>query len=250
MSPRARPLSRSLAALLVGLAVLSWPLGAAGAARRVLVSSSAAGRAGRGGNRCWTEGFAAREPGRRAPLDLAPDLLMELVAAGLRGGLSVVDALSCAIARPVSRPTATPVGRRPLARARRAPRPVVGGTRPTAARRRAATVTRRRTSGSSWPGCGPGVPADQAWLDPPDELDRLARAMVLAELSGAPAAEVVARAARDARTRRAERVELGAARLGSGWCSRWGWPCCRVSCCSRSRRSCSVWRRRCSRPSG
>ena len=59
-----------------------------------------------------------------------------------------------------------------------------------------------------------GVPADQAWLDPPGELDRLARAMVLAELSGAPAAGVVTRAAGDARTAAQERVELGAARLG------------------------------------
>jgi tight adherence protein B len=59
-----------------------------------------------------------------------------------------------------------------------------------------------------------GLPADRAWLDPPAELERLARALVLAELSGAPAADVVSRAARDARTAARERVELGAARLG------------------------------------
>jgi pilus assembly protein TadC len=59
-----------------------------------------------------------------------------------------------------------------------------------------------------------GVPAPQAWERPPPRLAALAGAMVLAELSGAPAAAMVARAAADSRAADRERVELAAARLG------------------------------------
>ena len=58
------------------------------------------------------------------------------------------------------------------------------------------------------------MPAELAWDRPPPALVPLARAMVLAELSGAPAAAVVARAAGEARVLARERVELAAARLG------------------------------------
>jgi tight adherence protein B len=59
-----------------------------------------------------------------------------------------------------------------------------------------------------------GLPAEQAWAERPRELEPLARALLLAELSGAPAADVVERAARDVRAQAREQVELGAARLG------------------------------------
>jgi Type II secretion system (T2SS), protein F len=59
-----------------------------------------------------------------------------------------------------------------------------------------------------------GVPAVEAWAAPPPNYGGLARAMVLAELSGAPAAAVVSRAAADVRLARRERAELAAARLG------------------------------------
>ena len=59
-----------------------------------------------------------------------------------------------------------------------------------------------------------GVSGHEAWARPPPELESLARALQLAELSGAPAAAVVARAATDARARARERTELAAARLG------------------------------------
>ena len=49
---------------------------------------------------------------------------------------------------------------------------------------------------------------------PPPDLGSLARALQLAELSGAPAAAVVSRAATDLRARLRERTELAAARLG------------------------------------
>jgi pilus assembly protein TadC len=100
---------------------------------------------------------------------------MDLVASGLRSGLSVVDALACASA--------------------------VGGD-PSAYL--SAVVARLRV----------GLPAQLAWDRPPPPLLPLARAMVLADLSGAPAAAVVARAADDARAQMRERVEQAAARLG------------------------------------
>jgi Flp pilus assembly protein TadB len=59
-----------------------------------------------------------------------------------------------------------------------------------------------------------GVPAVEAWAAPPPDYGGLARAMILAELSGAPAAAVVSRAAADLRAARRERAELAAARLG------------------------------------
>jgi pilus assembly protein TadC len=59
-----------------------------------------------------------------------------------------------------------------------------------------------------------GVRAERAWARPPPEYAGLARALLLAELSGAPAAAVVSRAAADVRAARRERVELAAARLG------------------------------------
>jgi hypothetical protein len=59
-----------------------------------------------------------------------------------------------------------------------------------------------------------GVPGRAAWGQAPPDYAGLARAMILAELSGAPAASVVARAATDLRVARRERAELAAARLG------------------------------------
>ncbi len=100
---------------------------------------------------------------------------MDLVACGLRSGLSVVDSLQCAAA--------------------------VGGDPSGYV---AAVVARLRI----------GLPAQLAWERTPPPLVPLARALVLAELSGAPGAAVVARAATDARALARERLEQSAARLG------------------------------------
>jgi hypothetical protein len=59
-----------------------------------------------------------------------------------------------------------------------------------------------------------GVPTSSAWARPPPEYDGLARALIVADLSGAPAAAVVTRAAADQRAAQRERAELAAARLG------------------------------------
>jgi hypothetical protein len=107
------------------------------------------------------------------PPALPADVVMELVACGLRTGLAVGDALAAA----------TPGARSEYLDA------VVGRVRL-------------------------GVPMEQAWARPPPEYEGLARAMVLAAMSGAPAAGVVAGAAADVRAARGERAELAAARLG------------------------------------
>ena len=112
-------------------------------------------------------------PAAVGPPALPTDLVMELVACGLRAGLAVDDALAAA----------TPGSRSEYLDA------VVGRVRL-------------------------GVPMDQAWARPPPEYEGLVRAMVLAAMSGAPAAGVVARAAADVRAARRERAELAAARLG------------------------------------
>lgn len=104
---------------------------------------------------------------------LAPDLVMELVACGLRSGLSVADALAASVGASPPAYLVEVLGRLRL-----------------------------------------GVDAQRAWDRPPPEFAGLARALVLAELSGAPAASVVSRAAADHRAARRERAELAAARLG------------------------------------
>jgi len=138
--------------------------------------------------------------------DLPPDLLMELVASGLRSGLSVVDALQCAASvgvEPQSERTGGSAWGRPASSiAAQGVSPSDDDAGATAYLRQ--VVHRMRL----------GVPAEAAWASPPTALEPLARAMVLAELAGAPAAAVVARAAVDTRTLARERVELAAARLG------------------------------------
>jgi hypothetical protein len=59
-----------------------------------------------------------------------------------------------------------------------------------------------------------GAETSQAWGRSPPAYAGLSRALVLAEVSGAPAADVVSRAAADLRAARRERAELAAARLG------------------------------------
>jgi hypothetical protein len=112
-------------------------------------------------------------PAAVVPPALPTDLVMELVACGLRAGLAVGDALAAATPGARSEYLDAVVGRVQL-----------------------------------------GVPMEQAWARPPPEYEGLARAMVLAAMSGAPAADVVARAAADVRATRRERAELAAARLG------------------------------------
>ena len=166
-----------LTGLLVAAAVLAWPCPSS--RRRllaVLAVVSPSSTPSRPGARARLRRLLVRRAARRASLVApGPDLLMDLVASGLRSGLSVVDALACASA--------------------------VGGD-PSAYI--PAVVARLRV----------GLPAQLAWDRPPPPLLPLARAMILADLSGAPAAAVVARAADDARALTRERVELAAARLG------------------------------------
>jgi Type II secretion system (T2SS), protein F len=179
------------APLLAGLAVAVWPSRHTQRARRVAAALPRPGPPQRAGPAVpeWPKvvaviGYRSRRgpPGR--PLRLAPDLVMELVASGLRSGMSVVDALGCAAL----------AGRSPSGEA-------PGGDSSAYLDR---VVARLRL----------GVAAREAWAEPPPELEPLARALVLAELSGAPAAGVVVRAASDARAAARERMELGAARLG------------------------------------
>jgi hypothetical protein len=98
---------------------------------------------------------------------------MELVACGLRSGLSVADALAASAGAAPPAYLVEVLGRLRL-----------------------------------------GVDAQRAWARPPPDFAGLARALVLADLSGAPAASVVSRAAADLRAARRERAELAAARLG------------------------------------
>jgi hypothetical protein len=98
---------------------------------------------------------------------------MELVACGLRSGLSVADALAASTGAAPPAYLVEVLGRLRL-----------------------------------------GVEAQGAWERPPPEYAGLARALILADLSGAPAASVVSRAAADHRAAQRERAELAAARLG------------------------------------
>lgn len=104
---------------------------------------------------------------------LAADLVMELVACGLRSGLSVADALAASTGAAPPAYLVEVLGRLRL-----------------------------------------GVDAQRAWERPPPEYAGLARALILADLSGAPAASVASRAAADHRAAQRERAELAAARLG------------------------------------
>jgi hypothetical protein len=178
----------TVVALLLALAVLLWPRGRGDAARRWarLRTARVVGRVGEAAvsasasastsAQASAPARGARDDALESGMRLQSDLVMELVACGLRAGLSVPQALACAAA------SASSVGAGYLS----------------------GVVNRLRV----------GVPIDQAWGRPPPELSGLARAMVLAGLSGAPAADVVARAAEDARAARRERVEQAAARLG------------------------------------
>ncbi len=165
------------AAVVAGLsftALLCWPSAVADARRR------------RGGGVVDT----GRVTGLPLPA-LGPDLVMDLVVCGLRAGLPVGDALASA-ARAAGG-SADDRGLEPGRRAR-----LTGGGYLNA------VVGRLRL----------GVPGSVAWGVPPADYAGLARAMILADLSGAPAASVVARAAADLRVARRERAELAAARLG------------------------------------
>jgi hypothetical protein len=209
-----------VAAALVALAVLVWPgppavrrwpgrplrsrppaTGSAG--RRADVSGDPFGPASSGRADDRSAGSAQRSAGA-----LPVDLLMELVACGLRSGMSVVDALAATAA----------VGAVPRGLASSSPARV-RRHRVRALVRRLAQARRSKTDPTAYLGMvvarlRMGVPAQQAWARPPPALASLAGAMVLAELSGAPAAAVVTRAAADARADARERVELAAARLG------------------------------------
>jgi Type II secretion system (T2SS), protein F len=212
------------APLLAGLALAVWPSRHTQRARRVVAALIRPDPPQRVGQavREWPKvvaviGYRPHASPSGRPLKLAPDLVMELVASGLRSGLSVVDALGCAASAGrgpgADRPPNT-AGRQPPSETSRSARAAI------------ARAVRRRP-GARAPGRDPsayldlvvarlrlGVPAREAWSEPPAVLRPLARALVLAELSGAPAAGVVVRAASDARAAARERVELGAARLG------------------------------------
>jgi hypothetical protein len=196
--------------LVVGLAVVVWPGSVGSGARRRLarLTTRAAStdptidltpaRIGR---------FGRLAPRAGGPPWLGADVVMELVACGLRAGLSVADALACATAvaggtDPAAQddldpPVPTSAGPRhwPRRRVRDAPADSAYLVQ---------VVSRLRL----------GASADEAWARPPPDLVSLARALQLAELSGAPAAAVVSRAATDLRARVRERTELAAARLG------------------------------------
>jgi pilus assembly protein TadC len=160
---------------LAGLAVVAWPQGRSSVALDRLARLGRRGRIPDSPGR-WAR-WLARRRGDGQRTELSPDLVMDLVACGLRAGLAVNDALACGV-------EANGIGTRAAY--------LVG------------VVARLRV----------GVPATQAWARPPPEYAGLAQAMVLASLSGAPAAAVVARAARDARAARREHIEREAARLG------------------------------------
>jgi hypothetical protein len=167
--------------LLLALAVLVWPTSARSTVVRRRAGLARLSRtAVRPRRSCRLVALAGR---RRDRLErgLSPDLEMDLVACGLRAGLGVPDALGCA----------AEAGR-------------TGTAGPAPASYLVGVVSRLRM----------GAPVDRAWARPPPEYAGLARALMLAELSGAPAAAVVARAAQDARAVRRERVEREAARLG------------------------------------
>lgn len=146
---------------LVAVAALAWPRSPVAEPRLVLPADARARD-----DRADGEASPAGAP-------LATDLVMELVACGLRAGLSVPDALAAAAPGAPGDYLATVVGRTRL-----------------------------------------GVPMDQAVARPPPDYERLTRALVLAELSGAPTAAVVSRAAADLRAERREAAEAAAARLG------------------------------------
>jgi Type II secretion system (T2SS), protein F len=173
---------------LLATAVLVWPerLGPRNAERlRSMVQPDASARRAAATARrpLGLRRVVGRAPRRRAGLPV--DLVMDLVACGLRAGLSLEDALAAG-ARAQAR--AGP----PAAEAA----PSSGGL--------AAVVAQLAV----------GVAPDIAWGSASPELRPLARAMLLAQLSGAPAADVVARAAVDVREARRQRAELAAARLG------------------------------------
>jgi Flp pilus assembly protein TadB len=140
-----------------------------------------------------------RRSRRRAALSV--DLVMDLVACGLRSGLSLDDALAAGCGAQSRAGPAVGEVRGPRAPGRRRfqrekPAPTSTGL--------AAVLAQLEI----------GVAPDVAWRSAPPELAPLARAMLLAQLSGAPAADVVARAAVDVREARRQRAELAAARLG------------------------------------
>lgn len=160
-----------LVAMLCAAAVLAWPGRAPVEARiRGLRLTRATTSAPRGAPGALSSLAVAVAP---VPPALPTDLVLELVACGLRAGLAVGDALAAATPGARSEYLDSVVGRVRL-----------------------------------------GLPMEQAWARPPPEYEGLARAIVLTAMSGAPAAEVVARAAWDLRTARRERAELAAARLG------------------------------------
>jgi Type II secretion system (T2SS), protein F len=169
--------AEALVAALSFAAVVTWPR-RGNVVDRLVLRSAASGSPG--------------ERDHRPPLrGLAPDLVMDLVACGLRAGLPVGDALACA-ARAAG---GSGEGGGPGS---------AGHHGPLGAVYLNGVVGRLRL----------GVPARDAWGTAPPEYAGLARAMVLAELSGAPAASVVVRAAADLRAARREQAELAAARLG------------------------------------
>ena len=237
--------------LLVGLAVLQWPPGNRGRARLSLAELLGAGAPGDRRTAAGLQDSPAPELNDAPPIELAPDLIMELVAAGLRGGLSVVDALSCAISAGQGTPTAPrrPDGRgRPLARARLRLAHRFVGRHPAPRRRRRSRPTGDPTTylGVVVARLRAGVPADQAWLDPPGELDRLAGRWCSLSCRGRrPRAWSAGPPGTPGPPLRSGCSSAPHAWV-SGWSSRWASPCCRVSCCWRWRRSCSVWRVQCS----
>jgi Flp pilus assembly protein TadB len=134
---------------------------------------------------------------------------MELVACGLRAGLSVADALACAAAV-AGRAGATQRD----ALDRSGPPPAGPGRWRHRRNRRAIGAPTSAYLDQVVSRLRLGACAAEAWARPPPDLVSLASALQLAELSGAPAAAVVSRAATDLRASQRERTELAAARLG------------------------------------
>jgi hypothetical protein len=162
-------LSVVLAAALVGAAWLVWPNRPSPGERAMAVLAAP-------GRQCAVSGpDPPTGVGRLGPElgPLTPDLVMDLVACGLRSGLSVADALAASAGAAPPAYLLEVLGRLRL-----------------------------------------GVDAQRAWDRPPPDFAGLARALVLADLSGAPAAAVVSRAAADHRAARREQAELAAARVG------------------------------------
>lgn len=122
-----------------------------------------------------TLGFGRTSRPRHRP-GLGADLVMDVVACGLRAGLTLAQALA------VAAQADSPTGESGLS----------------------------RTAALIDLGADPAT----AWREAPPAFEPLARALLLAAMTGAPAAEIVARAAADVRADRTAQAQVRAGRLG------------------------------------